>query len=55
MPNWFKKVLWWTLCLFAVWAVLKYPHTSAEAVKDTWDFIKDGGGNVGTFFDEVLS
>jgi hypothetical protein len=49
-----KKVLFWGLVAFAVYAVFTSPDRSADLVKTSGSILADGAQSVGQFFDNLL-
>ena len=51
--NW-RKILWWTLVIFALYAVYKSPEQAASAVRSVGDWIGTTISSIFNFFDRVL-
>ena len=50
-----KKIILWLLTIFLIYAILTSPGDAADIVGSAWDVIANGVGNIGRFFDELLT
>lgn len=44
----------WILAAFFVYAVVTSPDKSADTVRNVWDIVQQGFGNIGDFFGNLL-
>ena len=51
--NW-RKIAWWFLIIFVIYAVYKSPEQAAGVVRSLGDWIGTAVRSVGSFFDGVL-
>jgi hypothetical protein len=52
--NW-KKIITWTLVIFALYTVISAPDRAAEIVNSAFDMIAEGGQSVAAFFDQLVA
>lgn len=50
----FRKVLFWVVIAFLVYAVFRSPDQAAGIVRAAWDGIVAGLGAIAAFFDALL-
>ncbi|WKV15929.1 hypothetical protein LP422_24180 [Janibacter limosus] len=50
-----KKIVLWLLTIFLLYAILTSPDEAANIVRSAWDVVANGVGNIGTFFDSLIS
>ena len=50
-----KRVLFWLMIAFIVYAVFTSPTQSADIVRTAWDIIVQGVQSIAAFFDSLLS
>ena len=49
-----RKVLFWVLIAFGVYAIFRSPEQAADIVSSAWDGIVSGLGSIGDFFNALL-
>jgi hypothetical protein len=54
MPDRMKRVLFWLLFGFVVYAIVSNPDGAADIVASIWDIIADGFRNIGRFFEAIV-
>lgn len=54
MPS-FRKILFWIVVAFLIYAIFRSPDQAADIVRSGWDGIVAGFSAVGAFFDALLS
>jgi hypothetical protein len=52
--NW-KKIITWTLVIFALYTVISAPDKAAQIVNNAFDLIAQGGQSVAAFFDQLVA
>lgn len=50
-----KKILFWTLVAFVIYAVFRYPSLAADAVSSLWDFLVHLFDSLISFFNGILT
>ncbi len=50
-----KKIFWWLIVIFLLYAILTSPDDAAAMVGNIWDIIVGGIENIGQFFDNLLN
>jgi hypothetical protein len=50
-----RKLLFWTLIAFALYAIFRSPDQAADIVRSAWNGLAAGLFAVGEFFDALLS
>lgn len=50
-----KKIFWWLIVIFLLYAILTSPDDAAAMVGNIWDIIVGGVENIGQFFDNLLN
>jgi len=49
-----KKLLFWLLVAFVIYAVFRYPSLAADAVRTVWDFLVQLFRSIASFFNSLL-
>jgi hypothetical protein len=49
-----KKIIWWLVVIFLLYAILTNPTEASNIVGSIWDIIKNGVENIFRFFDSLL-
>jgi hypothetical protein len=52
--NW-KKIITWTLVIFALYTIFSNPARAADIVNNGINFIAQAGDSVGRFFDALVA
>jgi len=50
-----KKILWWLVLAFAVYAIFKSPDQAAQIVRTVWDIVVTAFNAIITFFNRLLT
>jgi len=50
-----RKVLWWTLAVFAVYSIVTAPAQAADIVSTAWNILAQGVQSIARFFDALLN
>lgn len=51
----FKKILFWSLVVFFVYAIITSPSQAADILQNAWDLLVKAFQNVGSFFNSILN
>ncbi|MCE1177969.1 MAG: hypothetical protein LWW86_02920 [Micrococcales bacterium] len=49
-----KKIFWWIVVLFLLYAIFTSPNEAAGIVNAIWDVLVNGVENLAKFFDALL-
>jgi hypothetical protein len=55
MMEMVKKLLFWTLVAFVIYAVFRYPSLAADAVSSVWSFFVHLFDSLVRFFNGILT
>ncbi|XVX20806.1 hypothetical protein ACQP1U_02685 [Actinomycetota bacterium] len=49
-----KKIFWWLVLIFVLYAIFTSPNEAAGIVDSVWDVLANGVRNLAKFFDALL-